>query len=87
MNLTIEIPDDRATLLQMQARARGISIESWLLELAGQGAVEHSIAHLQKTDPGEWAKRFRAWADAHDPSTPVLSEESMGRESIYRDPE
>jgi hypothetical protein len=44
-----------------------------------------SIAHLQKTDPQEWARQFDAWVDGHDPNTPVLSDEAMSRESIYPD--
>jgi hypothetical protein len=44
-----------------------------------------SIAHLQKTDPQEWARQFDAWVDSHDPNTPVLSDEAMSRESIYPD--
>jgi len=39
----------------------------------------------QKTDPGEWARQFRAWADSHDPNTPVLSDEAMSQDSIYPD--
>jgi len=44
-----------------------------------------SIAHLQKTDPKEWARQFDAWVNSHDPSTPVLSDDAMSRESIYPD--
>jgi hypothetical protein len=32
-----------------------------------------SIAHLQRTDPEEWARQFRAWTDSHRPDIPVLS--------------
>lgn len=45
----------------------------------------HSIAHLQKSNPQEWARLFRVWADGHDPKIPVLSDEAMSRESIYPD--
>lgn len=44
-----------------------------------------SIAHLQTTNPKEWARQFDAWVNSHDPSTPVLSDEAMSRESIYPD--
>ncbi len=85
MNLTIQIPDERAALYLEQAQARGLTVERWLLELADQNAHSCSIAHLQKTDPKEWARQFRAWADSHRPDTPVLSDEAMSRESIYPD--
>ena len=85
MTVTLQIPEDRAALYQKQAQARGLTVERWLLELAEQNAQAHSIAHLQKTDPKEWARQFRAWADGHNPRTPVLSDEAMSRESIYPD--
>jgi len=39
MNVTIEIPEDRAARLQQQAQARGLTIDRWLLELAEQSAA------------------------------------------------
>lgn len=85
MNVTIQIPEERAALYQKQAQARGLTVERWLLELADQNAPAHSITHLQKTNPKEWAREFRTWADSHNPNTPVLSDEAMSRESIYPD--
>jgi hypothetical protein len=85
MNVTIQIPEERAALYQKQAQARGLTVERWLLELADQNAPARSFAHLQKTNPKEWAREFRAWADSHNPNTPVLSDEAMSRESIYPD--
>ena len=38
MNLTIEIPEDRAARFQKQAQARGLTVDRWLLELAEQNA-------------------------------------------------
>ena len=86
MTLTIELSPEREAALQAQARALGLSIEEWLLYVAEQHVPSESIAHLQKTNPEEWARQFRAWADSHDPNTPVLSDEAMSRESIYSDP-
>jgi hypothetical protein len=50
-----------------------------------EGKRDDSIAHLQKEDPGEWIRQFRAWAESHDRTTPLLSEEAVSRESIYPD--
>ena len=85
MNLTIEIPDEQAAALKAQAEAQGLSIEGWLEKLAGQQLQPASIAHLQATDPRDWARRFRAWAESHDLNTPVLSDAAMNRASIYPD--
>ena len=38
MNVTIEIPEDRAARFQKQAQARGSTVDRWLLELAEQNA-------------------------------------------------
>ena len=85
MTLTLELSPEREAALKAQAQARGMSVEEWLLELTERAAPSTSIAHLQKTNPKEWARQFRAWADSHDPNTPVLSDEAMSRESIYPD--
>lgn len=85
MTVTLELSPEIEAALKSQAQARGLSIEQWLLQLAQQNAPSVSIAHLQKTNPKEWARQFRAWAESHDPNTPVLSDEAMSRDSIYPD--
>ena len=85
MTVTLHLPPDREAAFKARADARGLTIEQWMLEIAEQHVPSTSIAHLQKTDPEEWARQFRAWADSHDPNTPVLSDEAMSRESIYPD--
>jgi hypothetical protein len=85
MTVTIELPPEKEAAFKAQAEARGLSLEQWMLDIAEQHVPPVSIAHLQKTDPKEWARQFRAWVDGHDPSIPVLSDEAMSRESIYPD--
>ena len=85
MTVTLILPPEKEAAFQAQAQARGLTVEQWMLELADQSVQPVSIAHLQRTDPEEWARQFRAWADSHDPNTPVLSDEAMSRESIYPD--
>jgi hypothetical protein len=85
MNVTIQIPEDRLALYERQAQSRGLSVERWLLELAEQNAPASSIAHLQRTNPREWMRQFRAWAESHDRTTPLLSDEAISRDSIYPD--
>ena len=86
----IELPDEQAAALKAQAAAAGLTLEAWLNKLAtsepnGQKPEPPSIAHLQRSNPKEWARQFRAWADGHDPALPVLSDAAMSRESIYPD--
>ena len=85
MNVTIELSEEKAAALKAQADAQGLTIERWLEQIAEQHVQRVSIAHLQKTNPKEWARQFDAWVDSHDPNTPVLSDEAMSRESIYPD--
>ena len=85
MNVTIELSDENAAALKAQAAAQGMTVERWVQAIAEQHVQPHSIAHLQKTNPKEWARQFRAWADSHDPNMPVLSDEAMSRDSIYPD--
>ena len=85
MTVTLNLPPDKEAAFQAEAQARGLSLEQWMLEAADQQVQPVSIAHLQKTNPQEWARQFDAWADSHDPNIPVLSDEAMSRESIYPD--
>jgi hypothetical protein len=85
MTVTLNLPPEKEAAFKAQARALGLSIEQWMLELADQSLQPASIAHLQRTNPQEWARQFRAWADGHDPKIPVLSGQAMSRESIYPD--
>jgi hypothetical protein len=87
MNLTIEISDEKAAALRAQAEAHGLTVERWVEQIAVQHADAQpaSIAILQKTNPQEWARRFHAWAESHDRTTPLLSDEAISRENIYSD--
>ena len=75
MTVTLELPPETEAALKAQAQARGLSIERWLLELCEQHVQPGSIAHQQKTNPKEWMRQFRAWAEGHDRTTPLLSDE------------
>ena len=85
MTVTLNLPPEKEAVFKARARARGLSLEQWMLELAEQSVQPVSIAHLQRTNPQEWARHFDAWVDSHNPDTPVLSDEAMSRESIYPD--
>jgi len=85
MNLTLNLPPEKEAVYKAQAKARGMSLEQWMLAVADQQVQPASVAHLQKTNPEEWARHFDAWVDSHRPDIPVLSDESMSRDSIYPD--
>ena len=83
--IKIDLPEEQAEALTAKASAQGLTLEEWFLEVAEHHAPAASEADLQRTDPEEWARRFHAWVESHDPDTPVLSDEAMSRESIYPD--
>ena len=85
MNLTIELSDSQAAALKAQAEAQGLTVERWFQKIAENHVPPESIAHLQNTNPKEWARRFHEWAESHDRTTPLLSDEAISRESIYPD--
>ncbi len=85
MNLTIQLSSEKAAALKAQAEAHGLTVERWLEQIAEQHVTAASIAHLQETNPKEWIRQFDAWVNSHDPTTPVLSDEAMSRDSIYPD--
>jgi hypothetical protein len=85
MNLTIELSEAQAAALKAQAEAQGLTVERWLQQIAENHVPPQSMAHLQSTNPQEWARRFHDWAESHDRTTPLLSDEATSRESIYPD--
>ena len=85
MTLTIQLSDEQAAALKAQAEARGVTVEYWFQQIAEQHVPVHSVAHLQHTNPKEWAHLFHEWAVSHDRTTPLLSDEAISRESIYPD--
>jgi hypothetical protein len=85
MTVILNLPPEKEAAFKAQAQARGLSLEQWMLEVADQHIPPVSISQLQKTNPQEWARQFRAWADGHNPSIPVLSDEATSRERIYPD--
>jgi hypothetical protein len=72
VNVTIEIPEDRAARFQKQAQARGLTIDRWLLELAEQNAPAPSSAAASKRTFADVCAKVRGLADdldfSRDPS-------------------
>ena len=85
MTLMLELTPEREDALKAQALSLGLSVEQWFMELAEQAGPSTSIAHLQQTNPREWARQFHEWAESHDRTTPLLSDEAVSRDSIYPD--
>lgn len=75
-------PEVEAGLLA-QAGAQGLTLEQFVqreLKTLAQGT-----AAAIPQDEDEWSRSFHEWVHSHSTSTPLLSDEAIGRDSIYRD--
>lgn len=95
--MSLEVSQETQARIVQEAQKEGISVDALIQRLMKEheertrafleapASDVPSMAHLQRTNPQEWARYFDAWVDSHDPDTPVLSDEAMSRESIYPD--
>jgi hypothetical protein len=77
-----------------QEQVIGDAIQAGLIERADQ-VLEIGLETLRRRlearkastgplDADEWMRRFRAWTHSHSTTTPLLSDEAVSRDSIYR---
>lgn len=76
-----------------QERAIGRAIEAGLIssadDIVGVGVeaiqqrLEERRAPAGSTSKEQWLAEFHAWVHSHPTTTPLLSDEAVGRESIY----
>jgi hypothetical protein len=78
MNVTIEIPEDRAARFQKEAQARGLTVDQWLLELAEQNAPALSGAGHPKRTLADVCAQVRGLADDVD----FTRDSSPGRDVV-----
>lgn len=83
------LPQDLEDRIQEQARRAGISTEAWLRQQVERKEAEQyvpSATSLQdELTPEEWIRQFQEWAESHDRTTPLLSDDAISRENIYPD--
>lgn len=86
MTLKLNLPPDTEAALKTQAQAFGMSAEDYAQQALNQMVVAGQPVSLQdELSPEEWVRQFRAWAQGHDRTTPLLSAEAIRRESLYPD--
>jgi hypothetical protein len=86
MSLTIDLPDEAIRALEEEARRSGLSAEAFAQRvLVRELIAAKSSAHIQRSDPREWARRLDDWLDQQDPNRPVLSDDALSRETLYPD--
>ena len=80
MTLTLTLTPEKETRLAEQARMAGLSLDEYVQRVLDQ-TVDTPAPMLTRE---ERVARFEAWADSHERDTPVLSDEAISREAIYR---
>jgi hypothetical protein len=85
MTITLNLTPETETRLIAQAAARGMSVEELL-----KAAIDTLLAASEPTLPTvissqERAEKFINWARSYSIKTPLLSDEAISRESIYRE--
>jgi Arc/MetJ-type ribon-helix-helix transcriptional regulator len=83
--MTIELNPEQAHTIEQAIRAGLIKSADEVVEAGLQILRERIGLSPRSVDPEEWMRKFRAWAHSHPNTTPLLSDEAISRESIYRE--
>jgi Arc/MetJ-type ribon-helix-helix transcriptional regulator len=84
MAMTIELKPEQERILQEALRQGRFQSVEQALDEALHSLAPSSEARVVRS-PSERAAAFRAWAESHPRTTPVLSDEAISRETIYSD--
>jgi hypothetical protein len=86
--MSVTLPAELEAKIKEHASREGMSTESWLRQVLVRALAEYEVPSrsLQsELTPEEWIREFYAWAESHDRTTPLLSDEAISRENIYPD--
>jgi hypothetical protein len=88
MTVTIQLPPEIEQELVATAESRGVSVDNLVEALVRQYASGFPLLAPTRPSglsPEEWVREFRAWVHSHTSDAPLLSDEAISREFIYRD--
>ena len=83
--MTIELKPEQAHTIEQAIRAGVIRSAEEVVEAGLEILRDRLQVSSGSQDPEEWMRRFRAWAHSHPTTTPLLSDEAISRDSIYRE--
>ncbi len=83
MPTMLEVEPEVASKIQARARERGVSVDVYLRELIDQ--EETKSEGRNDLSSQERVRLLREWASGHNTNTPLLSDEAISRETIYRE--
>lgn len=87
MTVTLELKPEVEERIAAEAKARGMSVESYILNVLEKEATNGAPNFALTATPKEWKKAFLEWVNTERPAHPPLSDEAISRESIYRERE
>ncbi len=84
MTLNIDIKPELEELLVARAHSHGQSLEAYIQDLLESEGGAPEANSSQSLNGLEKAAAFEAWAKSFPANLPILSLESIGRESVYQ---
>jgi hypothetical protein len=83
MTLTLNLPPQIEQAYLAEAHARGLSLDALVSDVL---LTRQPPQAGQEISPEQWVREFRAWVQSHSgDDLPMLSDEAISREFIYRD--
>jgi predicted transcriptional regulator len=86
MTLTIRLAPELEDRLREVATQQGLDVNEYVRRLIEQhlpAPESTSRSHWNTLSPEEWSRAIDEWAQSHDTSIPLLSDEAVSRESFY----
>lgn len=87
MTVTLELKPEIEDRIKRKAAEKGLTVEAFIETVINADVgVQPEKSFAETATPEEWVKAFKDWI-SHFPPHPVLSDEAISRESIYRERE
>jgi len=83
--MTIEFNPEQSHVIAEAIQAGLIKSPDEALDIAVDALQSRLKASGGPVNTEEWMRKFREWAHSHPITTPLLSDEAISRESIYRE--
>jgi hypothetical protein len=80
MTVNLDLPPNVGRTYLAEAQARGISIDTLFREVL---LTRQPPIPAEEMSAEQWVQEFKTWVRSHPADLPLLSDEAIGRESIY----
>lgn len=87
MTVTLELRPEVEEKIVAEAKARGLSVETYILNVLEKEATNDEASFALRATPQEWKTAFLEWVNMERAEHPPLSDEGISRDSIYRERE